>query len=187
MCCESRNASKNISKHTTLNQMVAFTLATISLPHVRSHDHSKLILLATSPNPPSSSGSRVVLSPRYLYLEPLGNFSPMSARNKRRPVLIVRAGGTGRLERGRATRRVSEPQRVPSVGADGMVAGCSPQPCASQLGNQKPLFIQSLANTLDMVRASSTSTNEQLQSGGKCVSYSVQTDAQTLSTAIRHP
>ena len=25
MCCESRDASKNISNHTTLNQMVAFT------------------------------------------------------------------------------------------------------------------------------------------------------------------
>ena len=45
------------------------------------------------------------------------------------------------------------PQRLSVRGREGTVRlPGSPQPCDAQLGNQKPLFIQSLANRLDMVR-----------------------------------
>ena len=65
MCCESRDASKNISNHTTQNQMAAFTYGGHFLcpTNVRSHGHSKLIPLAPSSNPPSSSESMIHKSP----------------------------------------------------------------------------------------------------------------------------
>jgi hypothetical protein len=84
---------------------------------------------------------------------------------------------TGRAGRGRATRQFWASPVVTVNDADGSVAGCSPQFCVAHLRSQKlgPHAIACQYAGYDASKQHRTS--EQLRSGGKCVSYSVQTHA----------
>lgn len=82
---------------------------------------------------------------------------------------------TGCAGRGRATGLFWESPEVVRPWAGGRVRlPGSPQPCDSQLRNQKPLFIQSLANTLDMVQVDHYFWDENLRVW-QSVSLNVQT------------
>ena len=73
--------------------------------------------------------------------------------------------------------------------ADGLVAGRSPQFCASQLRSHN-LTVHAISCQYARYGASKHNlTNEELRSGGEGVSYIVQSGAQTLtsSTATCHP
>jgi hypothetical protein len=101
----------------------------------------------------------------------------------------IRAGRICNAERGRATRRFWASPVVTVNDADDWVAGCSPQFRAAQLRSQKlgPHPIACEYAGYDACKQHRTS--EQPRRGGKPVSYSVQTHAQTLtsSTAVCHP
>jgi hypothetical protein len=84
---------------------------------------------------------------------------------------------TGRVERGRATRQFWASPVVTVDDVDDWVAGCSPQFRAAQLRSQNRASHATACHYAGYDPSKQHRTSEQLRSGGKCVSYTVQTHA----------